>query len=543
MKGRLLPASFLIALRLVALGLIAPPASYAGEVYPWGITRIGADIVHGYNKGTAVKVAILDSGIDVDHPDLNIAGGINFHTHVAGQPPDPNNYDDEVQIGCGTALAGIVAALSNGVGIIGVAPEVDLYAVRVVGWYDSLGIENYIAGIHWCIDPDGDGDASDKMDVLCLGLEFSLLSYDYPELHAACDAAWEAGCVVVAGAGNRGDDGTGDSMEGVGRYESVIAVGATDNRDRRWSQRKPRASSATGPNLELMAPGSEITTTLVGGGYGLLDWEGYGTGSGTSMAAAHVAGVAALVIAGGIHDANGNGRINDEVRQRLIETADDLGDPGFDWKFGYGIVDADEAAPPGPVNQPPIVTIASPLDGSTFDSGTSIYFEGTASDPEDGDRTGTLMWESSIDGEIGVGGSFSAVLSDGTHTITASAADLDGAIGSSSVTITVGSLIQLNVVAETDKYLYTFGETVHITVTVTDGTGSPIQGAAVHTDILTPNAKHYTNDGITDANGLAEFTYKPKIGDGQKIYTLTATASKTGCEPGSGSTTFYVYKP
>lgn len=464
MKGRQLRESFLMTLTLVALGLTALPQAYAGEVYPWGVSRIGADIVHGYNEGAAVKVAILDSGIDVHHPDLNVAGGINFHSHVAGQPPDPNNYDDEVQIGCGTALAGIVAALSNGVGIIGVAPEVELYAVRVVGWYDSLSVDNYIAGIYWCIDPDGDGDTSDKMDVLCLGLEFSLLSYDYPELHAACDAAWEAGCVLVAGAGNRGDNGQGDSMEGVGRYESVIAVGATDKRDKRWSQMHPRASSATGPNLELMAPGSEITTTLVGGGYGLLDWEGYGTGSGTSMAAAHVAGVAALVIAGGIPDTNGDGRINDEVRRRLIETADDLGDPGFDWQFGYGIVDADEAAPPGPVNQTPVVTITSPIDGSTFDSGTTISFAGTAADPEDGDLTDTLLWESSIDGPIGMGSSFFTTLSDGTHTITASATDSGGATGSNSVTITVGGLIQLNVVAETDKYLYIFGETVYIII-------------------------------------------------------------------------------
>ena len=543
MKRQLVPACLVVASMVLALGAFTAPRLDAEETYPWGVTRIGADIVHGYNKGAAVKVAILDSGIDVDHPDLNVAGGINFHSHVAGQPPDPNNYDDEVQIGCGTALAGIAAALSNGIGIVGVAPEVELYAVRVVGWYDALNIDNYIAGIYWCIDPDGDGDTSDKMDVLCLGLEFSLLSYDYPDLHAACDAAYEAGCVLVAGAGNRGGNGTGDSMEGVGRYESVIAVGATDKRDKRWSQTHPRASSATGPNLELMAPGSEIMTTLVGGDYGLLGWEGYDTGSGTTMAAAHVAGVAALVIVGGIPDANGNGRINDEVRLRLIETADDLGDPGFDWQFGYGIVDADEAAPPGPVNQPPVVTITSPMDGSTFDSGTTISFAGTATDAEDGDLTDALIWESSIDGEIGGGGSFSAVLSDGTHTVTASVTDSGGATGSSSVTITVGSLIPLNVVAETDKYLYTFGETVYITATVTDDTGSPIQGAAVHTDILTPNGKHYTNDGITDANGVAEFTYKPKVGDGQKIYTLTATASKAGSEPGSGSTTFYVYKP
>jgi len=535
MRKKILPLCSSIASILVALGVVAPPASYAqGESYPWGVKRIGADIVHGYNKGATVKVAILDSGIG-PHEDLSIAGGTNFHPHDPALPLDPDNYDDEEDgYGYGTALAGIVAALSNGIGVIGVAPEVELYAVRVLGWHGPVSLQNMIAGIYWSIDPNH------KMDVICLGPQYAKVSGDYPDLHAACDAAWEAGCLLVAAAGHRGDrNGQGDSIEGVALYESVIAVGATDKRDKRWMAVSSWAGSPTGPKLELMAPGDEITSTLVGGGYGIVGpWGAYE--SGTSLAAAHVAGVAALVIASGIQDANGNGRINDEVRQRLAETADDLGDPGRDWQFGYGIVDADEAAPPGPANQPPAVIITSPADGSTHPSGTTILFEGTALDPEDGDLTSALTWTSSIDGQIGSGASFCRTLSNGIHTITASATDSKGAMGSDSHTITVGTLTKLNVAVSTDKTNYKVGERATIKVLVTDSVGNPVRGASVHVEVKAPKGKVYPYDGATDTYGVAWFWHETQRKDGTGTYRVNATASHPQYESGSASTTFNV---
>ena len=148
------------------------------------------------------------------------------------------------------------------------------------------------------------------------------------------------------------------------------------------------------------------------------------------MASPHVAGVAALILW-----ANPDWS-NDQVRDQLRATADDLGATGWDPQYGYGLVDAAEAAA-GPANEPPVVEITSPSDGATFDSGGEIQFTGTASDAEDEDLTASLAWTSSIDGQIGTGGSFSYVLSAGNHTVTASVTDSGGRTGSASITVVV----------------------------------------------------------------------------------------------------------
>ncbi len=94
---------------------------------------------------------------------------------------------------------------------------------------------------------------------------------------------------------------------------------------------------------------------------------------------------------------------------------------------------------PGLPGTSPVVTITAPLDGDTFASGASIAFAGTATDAEDGDLTASLAWTSSIDGAIGAGGGFSTILSDGSHTISASVTDSDGRAGSDAISITVGT--------------------------------------------------------------------------------------------------------
>lgn len=290
------------------------PAPPPPESLPWGVDRIDADMVWdqnhdlvvdaGANAGGGVKVAVLDTGIDLDHPDLqaNIKGGVN--TINSRKTPDDDN-------GHGTHVAGIIAAVDNAIGVLGVAPQAWLYAVKVLNKQGTGFVSDIIEGLQWCIDN---------------GMRVANMSFgtssDVQSFHDAIVAAYNAGMVLVAAAGNSGP--ADDTVLYPAKYPEVIAVSATDKSDAvpYWSSR--------GPEVELAAPGVDVCSTHKGGGYATL--------SGTSMAAPHVTGTAALVIA------NGNGLINDEVRSRLQSTAEDLGMEGRDNLYGYGLVDAYRAA-------------------------------------------------------------------------------------------------------------------------------------------------------------------------------------------------------
>ncbi|WP_298434368.1 S8 family peptidase [Geobacter sp.] len=315
----------------IKFALIRPvePLSVPSPEYvdSWGVQRIGSETAasRGF-KGAGVKVAIVDSGIDYNHPDLkdNYRGGYNFVADNA----DP--YDDDSQ-SHGTHVAGVIAARDNGTGVVGVAPEASLYAVKVFGANNTGGdMDTVVAGIEWAID--------NKMDVINLSIGYSGDIYSvYPDyfqpLKDACDRAYQAGIVLVAAAGN-------DNREIVSvpaAFDSVIAVAATDQNDQRAIFTSPYASSY-GAKVELAAPGTFIKSTVSGGGYALL--------SGTSQAAPHVAGAAVVLLSSGIADANGNGSRADEVRARLDGTAKDLGDPGRDKYFGWGLVDLSAATVP-----------------------------------------------------------------------------------------------------------------------------------------------------------------------------------------------------
>lgn len=303
-----------------------------GQVLPWGVDRIDAELVHPYNKGTGVKVAIIDTGIDYTHTDLdgNYKGGIDFVNN------DANPMDDN---GHGTHVAGIVAAEDNDFGVIGVAPEAYLYGVKVLGSSGSGYLSDVVAGIEWSVQ--------NGMQVISMSLG---TDSDYLSLKNAVDNAYQGGVVVVAAAGNDGNvAGTGDNVDYPARYDSVIAIAATDSSNTRASW------SSTGPAVELSAPGVSIYSTLLGGGYG--------TKSGTSMAAPHVSGTAALILKSDetvwktLGYTNGDGIwTNVEVRNVLDNTADDLGAAGRDNLYGYGLVDADEAAPSTDTTPPAQVT-------------------------------------------------------------------------------------------------------------------------------------------------------------------------------------------
>ena len=286
------------------------PVFATGQQVPWGIDRVFGNESYYFDtwdltKGNDVTVAILDTGIEVNHEDLHplILGGINT---VQGE--NPNNYNDGH--GHGTHVAGTVAAVDNDLGVVGVSPEAGLYAVKVL---DNLGRGNWstvVAGIEWAVEQN--------IPIL----NMSLGGADGRSLRDACDAAYSKGHLLVAAAGNSGNyPGTGNNVAYPAGYRSVIAVAASDNNDNR------SFFSSTGPEVELIAPGQRILST----------WRlnRYIIANGTSMASPHVAGSAALTWA-----ANPD-LTNVQVREILSDTAEDLNLPAN--HQGKGMVRADLA--------------------------------------------------------------------------------------------------------------------------------------------------------------------------------------------------------
>jgi hypothetical protein len=237
------------------------------------------------------------------------------------------------------------------------------------------------------------------------------------------------------------------------------------------------------------------------------------------MASPHVAGTAALILFA--HPE----WTNDQVRAQLRDTADDLGDAGWDRLYGFGLVDAAEAAA-GPANEPPSVSITSPADGASFDSGFAILFEGTASDPEEGDLTDDLVWTSSIQGKIGEGDNFSRTLSDGSHLITASVTDSGGEGGSASVSITVGDGPTEPTTASISGFSYaTSGgrdgkKHLSVTVALVDDFGGPVAGASMSVRVDVDDGSSWTFTGTTGSEGTVTF---PVSNAPSGCYTTTVT--------------------
>jgi len=256
-----------------------------GQTTPYGITQVDADIsISDGNTGEGVSVAILDTGIDPDHEDLaaNIGQGLDCvdgdcTESVAG--PDGSH---------GTAVAGVAGAVDNDLGVVGVGPAITLHSVKVLsddgGTYDAVA-----AGI------EASADAGHAVQNMSFGGGESNLVSD------AMGYAAARGVVMVAAAGNGGCD---DCVIFPASADETIAVSATDENDELAS------FSSTGPEIDLAAPGLDVLTTLTD--------DRYGYATGTSLAAPHVSGAAAVVIASGVTD-------RQEVRQRLTEAADDIG--------------------------------------------------------------------------------------------------------------------------------------------------------------------------------------------------------------------------
>ncbi|WP_340819909.1 S8 family serine peptidase [Methanolobus sp. WCC4] len=275
-----------------------PLLFYPDEKVPWGVCRIEADRVHDLCCGSGVKVALIDTGIDYMHPDL--AGSYHGGYDFVNSDADP--MDDK---GHGTHVAGIIAAADDGIGVIGVSPGVELYALKVLDHQGTGWLSDINAAIDWAIDND--------MDVISMSLGGS---DNFTSMFELCQAAYDSGIVIVAAAGNS----YGGNVSYPAAYDQVIAVSAIS------IVNSNTCFSSSGNEIELCAPGSSIYSTTLEGGYDHR--------SGTSMAAPHVSGAVALLL-------SVNSTLSPvEVRKILDATATDLGDEGKDGLYGYGLVNA-----------------------------------------------------------------------------------------------------------------------------------------------------------------------------------------------------------
>ena len=294
----------------------------------WGVQHVGAGLVHdGLNTGAGVSVAVIDTGIDYKHPELSgpYVGGEDFVNNV--DPMDDNDH--------GTHVSGTIAAVYDHIGVVGMAPGVSLYGLKVLNASGSGNWSDIIAALQWA--------ANNGIDIT--NNSYGSSGNPGSLVQEAFDNTYAQGILHIAAAGNAGNcGGKGDNVGYPARYDSVVAVAATTSSDVR------PCFSSTGPDVELAAPGVYINSTVRVGGYAV--W------SGTSMASPHVAGAAALVAA------SDGSLTNDDIRQRLADTAIDLGASGRDNRYGYGLVDVVAAtADPGFVDLSPTVGMTAPSDG------------------------------------------------------------------------------------------------------------------------------------------------------------------------------------
>jgi len=302
----------------------------------WGGTQKATNVIPG-RGGAGINVAVIDTGIDCGHPDLaaNCVYGINY----VSKGKDP--FDDH---GHGTHVAGIIAARDNGFGVIGVAPEVILYAVKVLDANGSGTSSAVASGIVWA--------TQNGMDVINMSLGGSTFSQAVADAVAAASAA---DVLVVSAAGNSGCCNT---VLYPAKLPGSMAVAAVDANDQRAS------FSSTGPEVDVAAPGVAILSTVPTGSCTLCDPSGYRSLKGTSMATPHVAGTGALLMSRGFTAA--------QAWEQMRGTAKDLGSAGFDGFTGCGRVDAYLAVSTVPTvpcttpsdTTPPVVAFASPSDGT-----------------------------------------------------------------------------------------------------------------------------------------------------------------------------------
>lgn len=382
--------------RLVSPSLATNDTYYSSE---WHLAKTAAPSAWDYATGAGVTVAILDSGVDPNHPDL--AGQF-----VAGWNYYDNNSNTADVFGHGTKVAGVVAAVgNNAAGVVGVAYKAKIMPMRVTDTSGTATLSAFTSALTWAADH---------------GAKVANLSFPVQSSSTVISAAQyfkNKGGVVVNSAGNYG------TLDSTAASDALVTVSATESTDvvASWS--------SYGPSVDLSAPGSGIWTTVMGGSYGSV--------SGTSFSSPLTAGVAALVLS------KNPALTPTQVVDVLKTTAQDLGAVGVDNYYGAGRVNAYSAVLKASQvvaadTTAPTVAISAPTSGTSVLGAVAVNASAS-------DNVGVARVELYVNNKLVATDTVapyafswdSSALAGTTAALTAKAYDAAGNVGSTSVSVAV----------------------------------------------------------------------------------------------------------
>jgi subtilisin family serine protease len=504
----------------------------SAQSMPTGVARIFApanatlDIDGTDDERVDVDVAVLDTGIDLDHPDLNVVGSTNCATFFAtcGAGGDDEN-------GHGTHVAGTIGALDNAIGVVGVAPGARLWAVRILGKNGTGTTSQIIAGMDWVTA------RASTIEVA----NMSLTGGASASLDSAAGRMADAGIAVAVAAGNNDADASAYSPARAAKVLTVSALADYDGLAGGLSQ--PPSSfcldqddtsadfSNWGSTIEIAAPGCRILSTYLAGGYAWIN--------GTSMASPHAAGALALLASAGfprswagvsalydLLEAEGNLDWTDE-------SGDGVKEPLLDVSDGSAF-DPRVVGEPPPPNQAPVASF-------TY---TCINLACSFSAAGSSDADGSIVsygWAYG-DGATGTGVSAARTYaSGGTYSVTLTVQDDDGATTSTSANVVATPpVVQTPIVALTGSSANSgsrWTASVSIGVTVN---GSPAQGRLVSgtwsngasgtsscTTAAATGQCTVSKSGIRKTTGSVRFTVNTVAGSS----TFSGTGSITVAKP------------